>query len=163
MQRFCLSKEQSDKVALHVFCDASEKGYTACIYVVADEGERTSMLLAAKSRVAPLEVQSIPRLELCGALLGQRLLSSVLQGLSRMKFAILERFAWTDSTIELSWLKQEPNHWTTVVANRVAEIQQDSELNWRHVATHENPADIAFRGLNPSLLTENELWWTGPK
>ena len=82
------SKEQSDKVALHVFCDASEKGYAACIYEVAenDDGERTSMLLAAKSRVAPLKVQSIPRLEICGALMGQRLLLSlVLQGPSKMK------------------------------------------------------------------------------
>ena len=85
LQRFCLSKEQSDKVSLHVFCDASEKRYAACIYVVADEGGRTSMLLAAKSEVATLKVQSIPRLELCGALLGQRLLSSVLSSKDSLK------------------------------------------------------------------------------
>ena len=125
--RFCLSKEQSDKVTLHVFCDASEKGYAACIYVVAEdnEGVKTSKLLFAKSRVAPLKVQSIPRLELCGALLGQRLLSSVLQALTKMKLVVTENFAWTDSTIVLNWIKQEPNKWTTFVANRVAEIQQD--------------------------------------
>ena len=57
LERFCRSKEQSDKVALHVFCDASEKGYAACIYVVAenDVGEKTLMLLAAKSRLVPLK------------------------------------------------------------------------------------------------------------
>ena len=128
-----------------------------------DDGEKTSMLLAAESTVAPLKVHSIPRLELCDALFGQRLLSSVLQGLSKMKTAILDRLAWTDSTIVMSWLKQEPNHWTTFVANRVTAIQQDSELDWRHVPTHENPADIASRGLNPPVLAENELWWSGPK
>ena len=45
----------------------------------------------------------------------------------------------------------------------MAESQQDSEKDWRQVPTHENPADIASRGLNPSLLAENELWWSGPK
>ena len=55
--RFCLSKEQKDKMTLHVFCDASEKEYAACIYVVAEDtdGMKTSKLLAA-------------RLEVCGAL-----------------------------------------------------------------------------------------------
>ena len=80
-----------------------------------------------------------------------------------MKLAILERFALTDSTIVLSWLKQEPNHGTALVANRVAEIQQDSELNWRHAPRHEIAADIATRGFNPSLVAENERWWSGPK
>ena len=165
LQRFCLSGEQSDKITLHVFCDASEKGYAACVYVVAENhnGRRSSMLLAAKSKVAPLKVQSIPRLELCGALLGQRLMTSILQGLSKMRLNITGRFAWTDSTIVLNWLMQEPNHWGTFVANRVAEIQQDQDLHWNHVSSTDNPADVASRGLNPSLLEQNKLWWTGPK
>ena len=51
LQRFCLSEEQHDKITLHVFCDASEKGCATCNYVVAENhnGKRSSMLLAAKS------------------------------------------------------------------------------------------------------------------
>ena len=97
IQWFCLSKEQSDQVTLHVICDASEKGYAACVYVVAEDcdgaGGKTSRLLAAKSRVFPFKVRSIPRLELCGALLGQRLFSSVLRALSKMNLVVTERFA----------------------------------------------------------------------
>ena len=164
LQRFCLSKEQHDRVTLHVFCDASEKGYAACVYVVAKDldGGRSSTLLAAKSKVAPLKVQSIPRLELCAALLGQRLLASVVQGLSKIQLHIADKYAWSDSTIVLSWLQQEASHWSTFVANRVAEIQQDTDLHWNHVSTHENPADVASRGLCPSLLKEYSLWWQGP-
>ena len=31
-QRFVLRTEQADTVILHIFCDASEIGYAACIY-----------------------------------------------------------------------------------------------------------------------------------
>ena len=60
-------------------------------------------------------------------------------------------------------MNQEPNKWTTFVANRVVEIQRDQELKWNRVATHENPADVASRGLKPSFLESNELWWYRPE
>ena len=58
---------------MHVFCDASETGYGASIYVVAadEKGGRRATLLSAKAKVAPLKAQSIPRLELCAPLLEQ--------------------------------------------------------------------------------------------
>ena len=71
-----------------------------------------------------------------------------------MKLAIRESFAGTDSTIVLSCLMQEPNHWATFVANLVAEIHQDQELCWRHVPNHENAVDIASGELNASLLAK---------
>ena len=50
---------------MHVFCDASEIGDCACIYVVAQDenGGRRATLLSANSKIAPLKAQSIPRLK----------------------------------------------------------------------------------------------------
>nr|XP_049693770.1 uncharacterized protein LOC126054057 isoform X5 [Helicoverpa armigera] len=67
--------ELSSSVQLHVFTDASERAYGACLYVrsVSLSGEVHVHLLTAKSKVAPVKSTTIPRLELCAALLGSRL------------------------------------------------------------------------------------------
>ncbi|XP_049886864.1 uncharacterized protein LOC126381435 [Pectinophora gossypiella] len=65
-------------VEFHVFTDASERAYGACLYVrsVSNSGQVLVRLLMAKSRVAPLKPTTIPRLELCAALVGARLYNS---------------------------------------------------------------------------------------
>ena len=160
LNRFVLKEKQTDLVAMHVFCDASETGYGACIYVVAadEKGGRRATLLSAKAKVAPLKAQSIPRLELCAALLGCKLLKAVSESLSKLSLRIERFYAWTDSTIVLSWLAAEANCWSTFVANRVAKIQEIDFLEWNHVGTHDNPADIASRGIDPSKLKNCSLW-----
>lgn len=56
---------------LHGFADASEHGYGACLYLrtIDKDDNSSSRLLCSKSRVAPLKTQTIPRLELCAAVL----------------------------------------------------------------------------------------------
>ena len=60
---------------LHGFSDASEKAYAAVVYMRScyDNGTVDVKLVTSKSRVAPLSKQSIPRLELLGALILARL------------------------------------------------------------------------------------------
>ncbi|XP_011685488.1 PREDICTED: uncharacterized protein LOC105448541 [Wasmannia auropunctata] len=60
-----------DEVQIHGFCDASNAGYGACLYVRTKDAHNNirCQLLCAKSRVAPLKPVTTPRLELCGALL----------------------------------------------------------------------------------------------
>lgn len=69
----------STSIELHGFCDSSELAYGACIYVLSVNrfGNKESMLLTAKSRVAPVEKLTLPRLELLGAHLLAKLMNTV--------------------------------------------------------------------------------------
>ena len=164
LKRLVLLDGFADKVDVHVFCDASEKAYAACIYIVAstNDGITESSLLVAKTKVAPIKSQSIPRLELCASLLGARLLKSTLKAINQLNLQIGTQYAWTDSTIVLSWLSREPSHWSTFVSNRVSEIQGQKSIGWNHVRSEDNPADPASRGIDPYAIQAHSLWWNGP-
>ena len=70
-------------------------------------------------------------------------------------------YAWMDSTIVLSWLVGNFQHFKTYVGNRVSYIM-DLILpdRWHHVNGFDNP-DCASRGLFPSELLKHELLWNG--
>lgn len=149
-------------VQLHGFSDASEKAYGACIYlrIINECDEVKIQLLCAKSRVAPLKKQTIPRLELCGAVLLSNLMQSVKHAI---KMHIDQIFYWTDSTIVLHWINTESSRLKTFVANRISEIQMHTvRSNWRHVRTKDNPADLVSRGLLASEIVTSNMWKYGP-
>lgn len=35
-------------------------------------------------------------------------------------------------------------------------------MRWRHIRTHENPADLVSRGTTPDEISSSSLWWHGP-
>ena len=76
---------------------------------------------------------------------------------------ISQVFAWTDSTIVLSWLSGNPRRFKTFVGNRVSSIIDSvPPPRWNHVIGAENPADCASRGVSPCELLNHPLWWEGP-
>ncbi|XP_008181657.1 uncharacterized protein LOC103309000 [Acyrthosiphon pisum] len=155
--------QPSDKVEVHGFCDASMEAYGACMYIrsLDNSSKWHSRFLCSKSRVAPLKGATIPRLELSGALLLAQLATKVADSWGIDKATI---YLWTDSTIVLGWLNSHSSRLKTFVANRVNQILELTEVNqWRHVRTHDNPADIISRGISPAELIRADIWWSGPK
>lgn len=158
-----ISCDNSTINEIHVFTDASEKAYGACIYIksTTKDGLVRVQLLVSKTRVAPIKPTTIPRLELCGALLGARLCVNVRNSFTK---PISKCYFWCDSTIVLRWLSMTPNLLKPFVRNRINEIQECTMGHtWSYVPSKENPADLVSRGLKADLISECSLWWSGPQ
>ncbi|KAJ0169552.1 hypothetical protein K1T71_014737 [Dendrolimus kikuchii] len=158
-----LKLTSNDKIIeLHGFCDASSSAYAAVVYVriIGASDDINVSLLVARTRVAPIKQISIPRLELCGAVILAKLLIETAELLNIPKNNLR---AWTDSTVVLGWLNSHPSRWKTFVANRVSEILTClSSSQWFYISSKQNPADSASRGISPALLLKNTLWFNGP-
>lgn len=148
---------------LYGFSDASNMAYAAVVYsrVIDEAGDIHVRLLSAKTRVAPVKTISVPRLELCGAVILTRLLKEIS---TQLQVDSNNIYAYTDSKVVLSWLHNHPSKWKTFVANRSSEIITSlPSQHWHHVPSGENPADVASRGMSASALKDNSLWWKGPE
>ncbi|UYV74134.1 hypothetical protein LAZ67_11002214 [Cordylochernes scorpioides] len=160
--RYISCKGLIHSLELHGFCDASESAYSSVVYMKSrfKSGHVQVTLIAAKTKVAPLKATSIPRLELCAALLLSNLYDSIC---SSLLLQIDRVILWTDSQIVLCWIKSESKHWKPFVGNRIAEIQRLTlQSSWYYVSTKDNPADCASRGITSSELVNHSLWWNGP-
>ncbi|XP_047037078.1 uncharacterized protein LOC124642617 isoform X2 [Helicoverpa zea] len=106
--------ESSSSVQLQVFTDASERAYGACLHVrsVSLSGEVHIHLLTATSKLAPVKSTTIPRLELCAALLSSRLYVKVqndnVNNLQRFRrIECLKQHFWPRFSPEyILWLQQ---------------------------------------------------------
>lgn len=146
------------------FCDASQKAYGAVIYLrsINENNEVKTSLLTSKSKVAPIKLQSIPRLELLACLLLSQMLDHI-YNILKNKLNINNCFAYSDSEVALAWMKIESYKLQTFVAHRVEKIQELSKnLIWNYVPSKENPADLISRGCYPKELLSNNDWIQGP-
>ncbi|GFX78423.1 uncharacterized protein TNCV_3034661 [Trichonephila clavipes] len=155
-------RTKEEVIEIHGFADASKWGYGAAVYCKSKnlKSETLVRLITSKSRVAPIKSLTIPRLELCAAVLLAKLVKRVVAAL---QLETAELYLWSDSMIVLAWLRKEPMDLKTFVQNRVTKIQElyPNQL-WRHVPSDQNPADLVSRGVDPDKLLQQNLWFNGP-
>ncbi|XP_062541852.1 uncharacterized protein LOC134209845 [Armigeres subalbatus] len=147
-------------IQLHIFVDASELAYACAVYSrIVQAGEVRCVLVAAKTKVAPLKPLSIPRLELQACIIGCRLIETIC---SALNLAVEARYFWTDSTTVLSWIKSDSRRYHPYVAFRVGEILNTSNVDeWYYVPSKQNVADEATKWGNGIEFTPTNRWYTG--
>ncbi|MGD0638657.1 MAG: aspartyl protease family protein, partial [Nitrososphaerales archaeon] len=149
-------------VTLQGFCDASALAAAAVIYArsVDAQGRVQVTLVVAKSKLAPLNTISIPKLELLGALLLAKLMFKTAKALS---IPISDVLCHTDNCSVIQWLRKSPSSWTSFVGNRTTQILELLPADkWVFVNTVENIADIASRGMSAPQLVNCRDWVQGP-
>ena len=114
-------------------------------------------LIAAKSRLAKKNL-TIPRLELVSAHMAANLVENVRVALEG--YPIKSVHGWSDSTVALHWIKGGGTY-KQFVANRVRKINDKDYIEWRHVDSKHNPADIGSRGCKADQLCN--VWLPGPQ
>ncbi|XP_065180039.1 uncharacterized protein LOC135810477 [Sycon ciliatum] len=167
--RFIGPASASQPMSLHIFTDASKDAYAAAAYLqvqIPDSNKYTVNLIFSRSRLTPSankpskkQSVTIPRMELLGVVMGFRMVKFIQSQLQLQNN--IPTYLWTDAKCVLHWLTT-PHHLSTFVANRVKEVKSNQQLQFRHVQSQDNPADIATRGLQPEELKESSLWWQGP-
>lgn len=150
-------------VELHGFGDASKAAFGAVKYIrITTDGNCYASFFCSTSRVALLENQSIPRLELLAGLTLARLASTVERALQPIT-RIDNVYCWLDSLTAIYWIVQERKEWKPFGQNRVTEIRRlIPPQKWFHSPTGENVTDIASRGITLRELISERRWWKGP-
>ena len=100
-------KKEIIEIQIHGFADSSLKAYGACLYLRTLYSDKTVScnLICSKSRVAPIKIVSLPRLELCGVVLLSKLTHKII---SIFTLKIDSVNLCTDSEITLCWIKAPP-------------------------------------------------------
>lgn len=140
------SKLEGAVYEVHIFADASQQAYGAVAYLRTTDGDGQVHLafILARSRVAPKRILSIPRLELCAALVAAQLAHLLEKELTLSVARMSRRFK-------------------VFVGTRVAEIQELSQnCTWRYADSANNPADDLTRGKSLKSFTEPNRWSQGP-
>ena len=123
---FSARASRPNNIQLHGFSDASQQAFAAAVYMRStyDNGHVEVILVASKTKVAPTKKQSIPRLELLGALILARPVASIRKSLSLPQD--LQTVYWVDSITTLYWIRNKPQ--------------------WRFCPGLQNPVDLPSCG-----------------
>lgn len=145
---------------IFIFSDASKDAIGAVAYLKLSDAKSSHIsFVLGKAKVAPASGHTIPRLELCAAVLAVELAETIQE---QLHISLQDMQFYTDSQVILGYITNETRRFYVYVSNRVAKIRHSSNPEqWHYVPTNQNPADLATRGLEPAAL-QNSLWLRGP-
>ncbi|XP_017462699.1 PREDICTED: uncharacterized protein LOC108356076, partial [Rhagoletis zephyria] len=140
---------------LHIFVDASEDAFGAVAFWRAENPDNALQvcIVYARTRSAPLKTLTIPRLELQAAVLGSRMMTTIIE---EHTMSIDRCVLWSDSRTVLKWIASENRRFKPFVAHRIAEILSV------FTPSEENVADEAKRVKRGVNLNPSSRWFTGP-
>ncbi|XP_047670496.1 uncharacterized protein LOC113653107 [Tachysurus fulvidraco] len=146
---------------LCIFSDAPFKAIGAVAYLktIYEDGQINIGFVLGKAKLTPPDEPTIPRLELCAAVLAVEILDLILDEIDFEPDSV--KF-FCDSKVVLGYIHNESRRFYVYVHNRVQRIRQSSNPEqWHYVPTEHNSADCASRSVLASLLTDS-MWLTGP-
>ncbi|XP_063406647.1 uncharacterized protein LOC134690610 [Mytilus trossulus] len=156
------SLNDSTECELHIFSDASKEAISSVAYIRTFDKKGDSELgfLVGKSKLAPCHGHTIPRLELCGAVLSTELATFIQ---NELKLPLSSTHFYTDSQVVLGYIYNEKRRFYVYVSNRVSKILKGSvKSQWSYVPTELNPADHGTRQLEAKNVGDSK-WLLGPK
>ena len=157
----CLQESTLGKsISVQTFVDTSNEAYGGVNYLRSEyaPGCYGARIIGSKTRVGPLTPMSTPRLELMAAILGLHLTLSILAALN---IPIAQARFWSDSMNVLYWIRGKGKQYRPFVANRIGEIQRQSNPEQWHVESKENPADLCSRGLGADVWVKVKAHFGG--
>ncbi|KAI4901242.1 hypothetical protein NFI96_027279, partial [Prochilodus magdalenae] len=141
--------------------DASTKAIGAVAYLKAiDEyGNSTVGFILGKAKLVPVSKPTIPRLELCAAVLAVEMAELIIDEID-LKMDTVKFYC--DSKVVLEYIHNEVKRFYVYIHNRVQRIRQSTKPEqWYFVPTEQNPAGHVFRSIPASQLAKT-TWFSGP-
>ena len=160
-------KEVKGLPMLIVFSDGSLKAYGAVAYIrwELQEGGFWTQLIMAKSKIAPKGEFKVPRLELNGTVLGNRI-KNFIKKETNLEFS--QEVQLVDSSTALGYVNKDSGSLGLYEAIRVAEVQMSNNFvdgrleNFAWVAGEKNPADWCTKPRSVDDVRDNSFWQKGP-
>ena len=163
---------------LIVFSDGALLSYGTAAYIRWElkSGGYWTRLIMAKSKIAPKNILSIPRMELNGAVMNNRVKNFLLKD-TNLNFSTVYQFV--DSSTVLGYLHKESGVYKPFEGVRVSEVQSTNVFedvlntttnktttrlkNWAWVAGKDNPADMCTKPRPVQALKPGGDWQVGPE
>lgn len=128
--------------------------------VIHSNGPIEVSFVLGKAKLAALNATTIPRLELCAAVLAVELVD-LIQAEEVVRVEAVSFYS--DSKVVLGYIANQTRHFYVYVSNRVEWIcRSSSPEQWHYVPSELNPADLGTRSVEPRAL-QTSSWIEGPQ